>query len=246
VTVYSDNGRNFTGASNLFDKLDWDEIKKTSSICQIKWKFSPPAAAWWGGWWERLIRTMKDLIKRILGKSRVNYEELLTCLCEVESIMNGRPLTFITEDQDDLIPLTPSMFIQDVCEIGTSDIEEASGEDLRRKFKSIQKLKQELRERFRKEYLGLLIKKGKEDKKIQNFAVGDVVLVGADNQKRMMWPLGKIVELIPGKDGNVRVVKVRTTTGVIIRPIQRLFPLEVSSTQDQLLFCATAHNKVGG
>lgn len=41
--------------------------------------------------------------------------------------------------------------------------------------------------------------------------------------------MGKIMELMPGADGKVRVAKVRMTQGILTRPLQRLFPLEVSS-----------------
>jgi len=60
-TVHSDNGTNFIGAVNLFSKLNnWSDIKRTAGTKQIKWIFNPPSAAWWGGWWERLTRTIKD------------------------------------------------------------------------------------------------------------------------------------------------------------------------------------------
>ncbi|GBM50513.1 hypothetical protein AVEN_160737-1 [Araneus ventricosus] len=45
-------------------------------------------------------------------------------------------------------------------------------------------------------------------------------------------PLGKVVQLIEGKDGVVRLVKIRTKQGDLLRPIQRLYPLEVSSSED--------------
>ncbi|GFU21282.1 integrase catalytic domain-containing protein [Trichonephila clavipes] len=45
--IYCDNGTNFRGAFNDL----------------------PPTAAWWGGWWERLVRIIKELLKRSLGKS---------------------------------------------------------------------------------------------------------------------------------------------------------------------------------
>ena len=51
-TIYSDNGKNFVGANNAFDKLNWDVISKYSSAKQIDWRFNPPSAAWWGVWWE--------------------------------------------------------------------------------------------------------------------------------------------------------------------------------------------------
>ncbi|GFY35954.1 integrase catalytic domain-containing protein [Trichonephila clavipes] len=80
-------------------------------IQRIKCKFNPPTAAWWGGWWERLIRVLKDLLKRTLGNAVLTYEELLTVLCDCESIVNSRPLTYVSEDLDYLIPLTPAIFM---------------------------------------------------------------------------------------------------------------------------------------
>ncbi|EFN72087.1 hypothetical protein EAG_06152, partial [Camponotus floridanus] len=39
------------------------------------------------------------------------------------------------------------------------------------------------------------------------------------------WPLGRIIQLHPGKDGQVRVVTVRTQTSTFKRPIVKLCPL---------------------
>src|SRR5207237_8151902 len=111
--VYSDNGTNFDGAENLFSKINWTQVEETAKVKQIKWIFNPPTAAWWGGFWERLIRSVKDLLKRMLGHGKLDYVRMETCLCEAEAIMNSRPLTHITEDPLDLIPLTPGMFLKD-------------------------------------------------------------------------------------------------------------------------------------
>ncbi|GFX25730.1 uncharacterized protein TNCV_4337141 [Trichonephila clavipes] len=59
---------------------------------------------------------------------------------------------------------------------------------------------------------------------------GDIVLIGDTNSKRIYWPLAKVIKLIPGRDGRVRVVEVSTSSGSFLRPIQRLYPLEVSET----------------
>ncbi|GFW59903.1 integrase catalytic domain-containing protein [Trichonephila clavipes] len=59
---------------------------------------------------------------------------------------------------------------------------------------------------------------------------GDIVLIGDTNSKRIYWPLAKVIKLIPGRDGRVRVVEVLTSSGSFLRPIQRLYPLEVSGT----------------
>ncbi|GFT12637.1 transposable element Tc3 transposase [Trichonephila clavipes] len=62
-----------SGAFNDLAKLDWHKISRETSTQKIVWKFIPPTAAWWGGWWERLVRIIKELLRRSLGKSILCY-----------------------------------------------------------------------------------------------------------------------------------------------------------------------------
>ncbi|GLV44755.1 hypothetical protein CBL_05222 [Carabus blaptoides fortunei] len=87
------------------------------------------------------------------------------------------------------------------------------------------KIEKTLRCRFRNEYLGQL--RQISGKKTQHqIAVGDVVMDGNNSKKRMGWPLGRIEKLLPGRDGEVRLVRVNTTKGQLFRPIQRICILE--------------------
>ncbi|GFT20091.1 integrase catalytic domain-containing protein [Nephila pilipes] len=63
---------------------------------------------------------------------------------------------------------------------------------------------------------------------IQNLEIGDVVFISSDNTKRLDWPLGKVIELFSSPDGNIRLVKLKTKNGEVLRPVLRLYPLEVS------------------
>lgn len=68
--------------------------------------------------------------------------------------------------------------------------------------------------------------------------VGDYVLVGSDNLKRLYWPIGKVIELIPGADNQERVAKVQIQGKNMVRPFQRLYPLEIdnaSELQEQII-----------
>ncbi|UYV63448.1 hypothetical protein LAZ67_2004109 [Cordylochernes scorpioides] len=49
----------------------------------------------------------------------------------------------------------------------------------------------------------------------------------SNRANRISWPLGKVEEVLPGADGQVRVARVKTSSGVFLRPVQRLFPLEI-------------------
>ena len=43
------------------------------------------------------------------------------------------------------------------------------------------------------------------------------------------WPLGRVLETYPGKDGRVRVVKIQVGKGTTMRAVTRLCPLELEN-----------------
>ena len=99
-TIYSDNALTFKGAQTLLQNLFGPNSPT--------WKFSAALAPWWGGWWERLVRTSKLALRKSLGKESVNRSQFETILAEVEGCINSRPLTYVEEER---APLTPSHFL---------------------------------------------------------------------------------------------------------------------------------------
>lgn len=93
----------------------------------------------------------------------------------------------------------------------------------------LSKLAYELHKRFRSKYLEQLARRITKRRNI-SVKIGDIVLVGQDNRKRLDWPLAQIIKVFPSKDDIVRLAKVKTATGELVRPIQRLYPVETSDT----------------
>ncbi|XP_018577160.1 uncharacterized protein LOC108915576 [Anoplophora glabripennis] len=223
--IYSECGTNFVGTENALSQLDWETIFRETSTQRIKWKFNPPTAARWGNFWERLSGIMKQMLQKVLGRSSFNYEDLMTILCYCESVINSRPLTYISNDLKDLVPITPSMFLRDLVDSDLPDCDIIHQNSLNRKLRYRQKISLDLRHRFRSQYLGQLkLKFNKRPSRPITF--GEVVLVANDIDKRLHWPLGRIIEIIPGTDGKIRLVRVKTERGQLLRPIQRIYPLE--------------------
>lgn len=170
---------------------------------------------------------MKSLLRKMLGKASLSYESLTTILCDAEAIINSRPLTYVHEDPNDLKPLSPSVFLHEIREVGVSDCDMLCSSKLNKKLKHRQDILKGLRARFRTEYLGqLVLKNGKRETREVN--IGDVVLVGDDIHKRIDWPLARVTDTIPGRDGKCRVFVLKIKNGTLKRPIQRIFPLEIS------------------
>ncbi|GFX98300.1 bel12-ag transposon polyprotein [Trichonephila clavipes] len=151
----SDNGTNFTGLNNALRQLDWTTIESEFRVHEIRWKFNPPSSPWCGGFWERSIRILKDLLRKNLGLSCLSYEELQTLVCECESVMNSRPLTYISEEQE-LKTLTPSMFLQDIPLNDVPDLDQIQKTNIVLRWRYIQKVRENLKQRFKREYLGFL------------------------------------------------------------------------------------------
>lgn len=222
--IFSDNGTNFKGTENLFQTIDWNKVHEYCTVDRMKWKFNPPAAPWWGGFFERLVGLVKRVLRKTLGKSSLTYCEMETMLCDCESIINSRPLTYISDDQNELAPITPAMFIQEIKENGVPELDVIETTNLQKKFQYRAKLRQDLRKRFRSEYLGQLRQQAEKQK--STIQVGDVVMIENENSKRLDWPLAKVTELYPGRDGKVRLVGVNTANGgQYLKPIRRLFKM---------------------
>lgn len=77
------------------------------STHKVKWKFIAERAAWWGGFWGRMV---KISLKEVLNHSLGNFEELIAQLTEVEAVLNSRPLTYVYTEASKPQPLTQAIF----------------------------------------------------------------------------------------------------------------------------------------
>ncbi|MBM6549421.1 integrase zinc binding domain-containing protein, partial [Streptococcus dysgalactiae] len=109
--VYSDNGQNFRGAEVELkchlEKWNQQKITEIARNKECDWVFNPPCASHRGGLWERLIRSIRQLLGGILNNQIVNDDVLLTTLIEVERILNNRPLIPAPDSPDPYATLSP-------------------------------------------------------------------------------------------------------------------------------------------
>ncbi|XP_064469621.1 uncharacterized protein LOC135384345 [Ornithodoros turicata] len=230
--VYSDNARTFHTCAAILSAPTTAEVQDFATQHRIQWRFIVERAPWWGGWWERLIGTVKAALRRCLGRSRLTFEQLTTALCDVEALVNSRPLTHVASDVEELVPLTPSHFLIGKRAISLpgehAAISQPDAEDLRHNFREMLKAKELFWKRWRYEYLLQLRSAHVTASPTQSrFKKGDVVVLQEDNVRPPFWKLGRIAKLIRGRDGLVRACSVRLASGTTVtRPVQRLCRLE--------------------
>ena len=189
-----------------------------------------------GGFYERMVRSVKTCLKLSVGRESLPYEELRTVLTEIEGIINSRPLTFLSNDANDLSPLTPNDIIgsnSGICLPMSSNYDnrkiDCERKDLIKIWKTREKFKMKFWNRWHSDYLHQLrsinLSKGGKSKYLK---IGDVVIIEDANQPRLLWKLGIVEESFMGRDGRVRSCQLKLGSGVRLRrPIQHLYPLEV-------------------
>lgn len=231
ASIYSDNGTNFVGARNklqdflklLKSRDHHDAISKECAKDGIQWHFIPPSAPHFGGLWEAAVRSSKHHLLRVVGESPVHPEDFNTLLTQVEACLNSRPLTPLSDDPNDLEPLTPAHFL-----IGTSlqSIPEPDlGELPINRLDAVQLTQRRLQDfwkRWRREYLCQLQARTKRWQPAVQVDVGKLVVIKDENQPPTKWKMGRITDVHPGKDGIVRVVTLKTATGILTRPVEKL------------------------
>ena len=110
--IVSDNGTNFIGGEReLREAIQaWNNEQISDFLLQkgIHWSFNPPGASHHGGTRKRLIRSIRSHLKSVCNEQILTDESLSTLICEIESILNSRPLTTVSNNPYDLEPLTPN------------------------------------------------------------------------------------------------------------------------------------------
>ncbi|GFX47420.1 integrase catalytic domain-containing protein [Trichonephila clavipes] len=238
--IYSDNARTFKAAERelayFANILKDSEFQNFVADKGIHWKFIVERAPWWGGFYERLVKTIRDPLRKILGRALLTFEELSTILSEVEVIVNHRPLTYVENDPGEPEPLTPAHFLE--LSYGDSKylihfielIDATTAKESYKKRKTYRTLLlKQLWRRWKEQYL-LQLKTANNFKTPsvhKNLKLNDVVLVEGNVNSKLLWELGIIKEIFIGRDGNVRSCLVKTFKGLFKKPIQLLYPLEI-------------------
>ena len=86
------------------------KVKSELQIKRVTWRFNLERAPWWGGFFERMVRSVKRCLRKILGNAKLTVEELSTVLVEIEGTLIARLLTEKYEEFEGEV-LTPSHLI---------------------------------------------------------------------------------------------------------------------------------------
>lgn len=227
--IRCDNATNFVGAARELQEavkeIDHDKIQKQLLHQHISWKFNPPSASHMGGVWERQIKSTRKIMSSLLHNhgTRIDDEGFRTLLCEVESIINSRPLTSISNDADDYHALSPAQILTlKPAMLPPPGILQPEDVYARKRWKRVQYLACLFWSRWKREYLVNLQARQKWLFPQRNMEIGDIVVVQDDNTQRFHWPLARVVAVEADSSGAVRSVKLQTQKSELRRPVHKL------------------------
>ena len=226
--VITDNASTFTSI----------ETQTFATNRGITWQFNPPAAPWWGGFFERMVQQVKRCLRKILFRARVTYDEMATVLTEVENILNNRPLTCTFNEMSEEEMLTPNHLLYGRRLVGVNENTDHVTTDINVRHEYLETLITHFWNRWYKEYLSELREKhvyGCKKDLDDVIQIGDVVLIKDDKQPRSKWRIGVVSELFISKDKQIRTAMCKVNsngkTKHLKRCINLLCPLETSVKQ---------------
>ncbi|XP_058816184.1 uncharacterized protein LOC131679471 [Topomyia yanbarensis] len=229
--IFSDNGTNFRGAARELS----EEIKTINrsiaaafTNAETEWHFNPPSAPHMGGAWERKVRSVKEALKVLSHRDKLDDEGLTTLLSEAEMIVNSHPLTFVPLETPEQEVVTPNNFLL-MSSGGASNTNRSPAHEsicLRTNWKLLQHLLNQFWKRWVQAYLPTIARRTKWFSEQKSLQEGDLVIV-VDETVRNGWLRGRIIKTYPGLDGQVRKVDVLTNNGTLQRPVIKVALLDV-------------------
>ena len=247
----SDNVKTFKATAQYLDAVFKDDLVQVHlAKLGVTWRFNLERAPWWGGAFERLVRSTKRCLKKVIGRAHLSLDELTTMLAEIEAVLNSRPLAYVSAD-DEEEPITPSHLIvgrwilslpDDLDqEYDLDDLEFTLKDDqVARRVQHLNQVLNHFWKRWRSEYLSCLREvhalASRKQKNNTNspVSVGEVVIVRDEQLPCGLWKLGIVQEVLKGRDGLVRAAIIKISSpnrpcSILKRPVQFLYPLEISS-----------------
>ena len=113
ATVYNINALTFTFGLDIVAKsrlqCSFSEYLEKNSIKHVKIALY---AAWMGSAWERMIKTLKSVLYKSIGRRKIEYFQLSSLITEIQNIINSRPLTYRDDEVSSFEVITPNSFLK--------------------------------------------------------------------------------------------------------------------------------------
>ena len=227
--ILCDRGTNFRGGDRdlqeAFAALE-PTLKDQLAEQSISFRFNPPLAPHFGGVWEREIKSVNASLQVVLKDQVLPEEVLMTVLIEVEGILNSKPLGYATSDIADPDPITPNLFLMGRRDASLPQAVYHNSDLLgRRRWKHSQVLADNFWLQFTRNHLPNLQHRRNWHSSTVDLTQDQVVMIIDPQLPRALWPIGRVIKVIPSDNGRIRTAEVNIKGSTYTLPVAQLIPL---------------------
>jgi len=242
ATVRLDNFRAHVAMQGEIDKLlsksFEHDVHGQAVKLGIKWSWSSAYMPNTNGVVERMVQNVKRALKRTIGKRRLTYIELLTLAREAKSLINSRPLVTSRGPTGLAEAITPNHLVygHPLSSLPLKETREEEGKYVTPSMRW--EMRQKLRKQYAQNFMDLYIRQlqvqatKKWNTPERPTRPGDICLISEPNQKRLHWPIGKVIDVHVGTDGVIRNCRLKTATGETQRSVRSLVLLRPAEGYD--------------
>jgi len=256
--VFSDNAKTFKLAEKLAVFREDVSVKLRDKYAHsMQWVFNANRAPWWGGFFERMMRVIKEKLARNFYRHVFpSPDHFRAAVTSLEQFVNSRPLTTFYSTREESPPLTPEMFLRpgdtpspfEFMQFALLPFKTQSmtATEARSRRQAQMNFQARLWYDFQHLYLDnlrLFHRTSSAKNQSQKIQPGMCVLITPDNTSfkpramlhKTLWRRGIVEKMYSGRDGHCRTVKIgmRDKSGKMfstVYPIQKLCPLELAGT----------------
>ena len=216
--ILSDNAAEYKAADKeiqaIMEMINSEETRRKVGEKGIEWKFIPAMSPKKNSVSEVMVREAKKSLDKTFNGQKFTQTELETALKLAQASLNSRPLIAISDDIDDgnILTLSPAHLVlgRALITLPTSfdklDTNALNKIPVRTRWERRKKAERQFFLRWQNEYLNVLKERTHNLHQTKEFERGDVVLLINERRNRLAWPLARVVETYPSRDGRVRSV----------------------------------------
>ena len=126
-----------------------------------------------GGAWESMVKLTKRTLYTIISNRTIHEDLLVTLFCEIEYMLNSRPLVELSDESNDFQAITPNHFVCKSFKNPCPADFDGKVVSYKKQWKSLQLLSNMFWKIFIKAYVPFLNKRQKWFKNSRNFKPND-------------------------------------------------------------------------
>lgn len=184
-----------------------------------------PATPHFSGAWERELKLVTVTLWVVVGSQIIPEEVLHKLLVEVEGILNSKPLGYVSSDVADSDPVTPNILLMGRWDASLPQVIYTPESLTKKWWHYTQTIVHQFWSYYTWHYLPDLQPHQRWQWETKDLSKNSVVMIVDSQFTWALWPVGRVMELIPSDNGHIQSAKVKVNDCLYLWPVAKLIQL---------------------